>query len=35
MREVARTLADLDAANGVVRTHISETLSYRRIHLGR
>ena len=33
--KVARTLADLDAADGVARIHIAEALSYRRIHLGR
>ena len=32
---VARTLADLDGAEGVLRIHIAEALSYRRIHLGR
>ena len=33
--KVARTLADLDRADGVARIHIAEALSYRRIHLGR
>jgi magnesium chelatase family protein len=33
--KVARTLADLDGAEGVARIHIAEALSYRRIHLGR
>ena len=32
---VARTLADLDGAEGVARIHVAEALSYRRIHLGR
>jgi magnesium chelatase family protein len=32
---VARTLADLDAADGVRRIHVAEALSYRRIALGR
>ncbi|HUC63415.1 MAG TPA: YifB family Mg chelatase-like AAA ATPase [Alphaproteobacteria bacterium] len=32
---VARTLADLDASEGVRRLHIAEALSYRRIALGR
>jgi magnesium chelatase family protein len=31
---VARTLADLDASEGVRRLHIAEALSYRRISLG-
>ncbi len=32
---VARTLADLEAAERVRRLHIAEALSYRRIALGR
>lgn len=32
---VARTLADLDASEGVRRVHVAEALSYRRIALGR
>jgi magnesium chelatase family protein len=32
---VARTLADLDAAENVRRLHVAEALSYRRIALGR
>ena len=32
---VARTLADLEASEGVRRIHIAEALSYRRIALGR
>ena len=31
---VARTLADLEARDGITRIHIAEALSYRRIHLG-
>ena len=33
--KVARTLADLDGADGVARLHVAEALSYRRILLGR
>ena len=33
--KVARTLADLDDAETVLRLHIAEALSYRRITLGR
>ncbi len=33
--KVARTLADLDGAEGVARMHVAEALSYRRILLGR
>ncbi len=33
--KVARTLADLDASEGVRRIHIAEALSYRRIAPGR
>lgn len=32
---VARTLADLDGADGIKRTHIAEALSYRRLAPGR
>jgi magnesium chelatase family protein len=32
---VARTLADLEASEGVRRIHIAEALSYRRVALGR
>ena len=32
---VARTLADLDAAEGVRRVHVAEALAYRRITPGR
>ena len=32
--KVARTLADLEASEGINRIHIAEALSYRRIHLG-
>ena len=32
--KVARTLADLDASEGITRIHIAEALSYRRITLG-
>ena len=32
---VARTLADLDSADGVTRVHVAEALSYRRIAPGR
>ena len=31
--KVARTLADLEASEGITRIHIAEALSYRRIHL--
>jgi magnesium chelatase family protein len=31
---IARTLADLEASEGVRRIHIAEALSYRRILLG-
>ena len=34
MLRVARTLAALDAADGVRRLHVAEALSYRRILLG-
>jgi magnesium chelatase family protein len=30
---VARTIADLDASDGVRRTHIAEALSFRRLNL--
>jgi magnesium chelatase family protein len=33
--KVARTLADLDGADGIARLHVAEALSYRRILLGR
>lgn len=33
--KVARTLADLDGADGVKRNHIAEALSYRRLAPGR
>jgi magnesium chelatase family protein len=33
--KVARTLADLDGADGIRRIHLAEALSYRRIALGR
>jgi predicted ATPase with chaperone activity len=33
--KVARTHADLDAADGIARLHVAEALSYRRILLGR
>jgi len=32
---VARTLADLDGADGVGRIHVAETLSFRRVIPGR
>ena len=32
---VARTLADLDGADGVTRVHVAEALSYRRLAPGR
>jgi magnesium chelatase family protein len=32
---VARTLADLDGADGVNRIHVAEALSYRRVVPGR
>ncbi|MGB8181098.1 MAG: hypothetical protein WCF13_01895, partial [Stellaceae bacterium] len=31
---VARTLADLDASDGISRVHLAEALSYRRIAFG-
>ena len=33
--KVARTLADLDGAEGVRRLHVAEALSYRRLAPGR
>jgi magnesium chelatase family protein len=33
--KVARTLADLDGADGVRRLHVAEALSYRRLAPGR
>jgi magnesium chelatase family protein len=35
MMRVARTLADLDGAEGVRRIHVAEALSYRRMAPGR
>ncbi|MCC7017369.1 MAG: ATP-binding protein, partial [Rhodospirillales bacterium] len=35
MLRVARTLADLDRADGVRRLHVAEALSFRRVAPGR
>jgi magnesium chelatase family protein len=35
MLRVARTIADLDGADGVRRVHLAEALSYRRVLPGR